>query len=164
MPLGIDSTEGEMRAFVNYNKNGGKHMFFLSFIIYMSCQDLKNSEAPNSNAFLLSFYIPLPNISSIDSVWKISHCDVREAVVCVVSPALETAGSVKCTTAQSHISFGCQFVRCAAHSFELHLKMKANLVHNVSPLLLICFRRHQGLGDYFPPFYSSELCWIGHYV
>lgn len=131
----MDSTEGEMRAFVNYNKNGGKRVFFLSFIICMSCQDLKNSEAPNSNAFLLSIYIPLPNISSIDSVSKISHCDVREAVCCL--PCAGDGGLCEVHYCPwSHISFGCRFVRCAAHSFELHLKMKANLVHNVSLLLL----------------------------
>lgn len=47
-------------------------------------------------------------------------------------PALETAGSLKCTTAQLHINFDCQFVACAGRCFELPLKMKANLVHSVS--------------------------------
>lgn len=67
-------------------------------------------------------------------------------------PADETAGSLKCTAAQLHISFDCQFVVCAARCFELPLKMKANLVqcvHCRPLLLLICFRRHQGLGDYY---------------
>lgn len=56
----------------------------------------------------------------------------------MISPALETTGSVKCTTAQLHISFDCQFVLCAAHSFELRLKMKANLVHSVSTVDRCC--------------------------
>lgn len=47
-------------------------------------------------------------------------------------PALETAGSLKCTTAQLHISFDCRFVVCAGRCFELLLEMKANLVHSVS--------------------------------
>lgn len=50
----------------------------------------------------------------------------------MISPALETADSLKCTTAQLHINFDCQFVACAGRCFELPLKMKANLVHSVS--------------------------------
>lgn len=63
----------------------------------------------------------------------------------VILAALETTGPVKCTAAQLHISFDCQFVLCAARSFELHLKMKANLVHCVSTVdrgCCLCWDRH----------------------
>lgn len=36
----------------------------------------------------------------------------------VISPTGETAGSLKCTTAQLNINFDCQFVVCAACCFE----------------------------------------------
>lgn len=63
---------------------------------------------------------------------------MRERRLCVISAALETTGSVKCTTAQLHISFDCQFVQCVARSFELRLEMKANLVHSVSTVDRCC--------------------------
>lgn len=73
--------------------------------------------------------------------------------MCVISAALDATGSVKCTTAQLHISFDCQFVLRAARGFEPRLEMKAKpcpqCVHCRPLLLLICFRHHQGLRDYF---------------
>lgn len=93
-------------------------------------------------------------MSSKDSVSKISHCDAKEAFACdpPSTPPHLTTGSVKCTTAQLHISFDCQFVLCAARGFEPRLKMKANLVLSVSTVgrrCLFCCRRHQELGDFF---------------
>lgn len=65
--------------------------------------------------------------------WK-SAIVMRARPLRVIWPALETLSSVKCTTAQ----FDCRFVLCAARSFELHLKMKANLVHSVSTVDRCC--------------------------
>lgn len=110
-------------------------------------------------------------ISSKDSVLKISHCDAKEAFFVwsplPLPPTLEMTGSVKCTTAQLHISFDCQFVLCAARGFELRLKMKANLVLSVSTVgrrCLFCCRQHQELGDFFFFFFPWSFLWIEHYV
>lgn len=64
----------------------------------------------------------------------------------------ETAGSLKCTAAQLHISFDCQFVVCVAPLMWIASQDESQpcpqCVH-CRPLLLICFRHHQGLGDYY---------------
>lgn len=51
----------------------------------------------------------------------------------VISPADETAGSLKCTAAQLHISFDCQFVVCAAVALNCLSRWKPTL-STVCPL------------------------------
>lgn len=77
-------------------------------------------------------------ISSKDGVSKNQPLWCERGACVWSPPALETTGPVKCTTAQLHISFDCQFVLRIARSFELRLQMKANLVHSVATVDRCC--------------------------
>lgn len=93
----------------------------------------QNSEAPDSSG---SFFFLCIQLVKYNKFWRQqveNQTMWRDGGAGVWSPpALETAGSLKCTTAQLHISFDCRFVVCAGRCFELLLEMKANLVHSVS--------------------------------
>lgn len=172
--LGDDFSQGKMRVSLEFRKVGGKCMYSIIFSInvYMSWEAFKRPGPPKAITFSypLTFTWWKIIISSKDRQRVENQPLWCQRDVGVWSPpAFKTAGLVKCTAAQSHISFDCQFVLCAAFSFELHLKMKANLVHSVHCCLLpllICCRRHQGLQDnfFFSLFYSSEPCWNEHYA
>lgn len=115
-------------AAVRYNRD--KCMFFSFFIKHSMCHE-RPSEFWGSRQQRVFLMHSVKYKFWRQQVENQTMC--REGGAGVWSPrALEMAGSLKCTTAQLHISFDCRFVVCAGRCFELPLKMKANLVHSVS--------------------------------
>lgn len=143
--LGDGVRRGRMRGFVNYSKVG-ENVCFSSRSSYIHVmKGLQKAAAPSSikfppppSFFLLYIYMVKNNKFQRRRVENQPLWCVWERRRRVICSALETTGSVKCTTAQLHISFDCQFVLCVARSFELRLKMKANLVHSVSTVDRCC--------------------------
>ena len=137
-PRGWLHTEGRARAFVHYGKVGGKCMLFLLLHCTHVMKGLrkKGTAAPSSHKFPHLHGGEL--ITSKDGVSKNQPLWCERGACVWSPPALETTGPVKCTTAQLHISFDCQFVLRIARSFELRLQMKANLVHSVAAVDRCC--------------------------
>lgn len=147
-----------LKVSVNYSKVTGKCMLLFSFIMHMSWETFSS-----------------PQFQKVMSLFSTARnnkfqgpCVENQPLwgVFVISVALEMTGSIKCTTAQLHISFDCQFVLCLARSFELRLKMKANLVHIVSTADCYCCLSAPGTirTIFFFSFHNSVPCWDKHYA
>lgn len=160
LPLGR-----ELRAFVKLEEH--VCFFSVSVVIYASWEAFKRQELPTAIRFFFSLFALtwLSIMSSKDSVLKISHCDASEAFAC----------DLACTgDAELYEVHHCPvwLPVCSVRRSELWTASQdesqpcPQCVHCRPLLLLICFRQHQGLQDYFffSLFYSSVPCWIEHYV
>lgn len=130
--------------------------------MYASWEAFKRQELQTARSFFFSvFALTWLNImSSKDSVLKFSHCDASEAFACDLAC---TGDDELCEVHHCPVWLPV----CSARRLELWTASRdesqpcPQCVHCRLLLLLICFRQHQGLQDYFFPLFSIVLYHAG---